>query len=84
MAMAVRGKETAAMPPEQRPDLLAVGLRQRQPFQSVTGEKLEPPFIVRRRQLCQLLGKLEQEHQPMRLAFVTVLANDAGKVQIGR
>ena len=84
MTMAMGGEETAAMPPEQRPDLFAVGLRQCQPFQSVTGEKREPPFIVRRRQLCQLLGKLEQKHQPMRLAFIAVLADDAGQVQIGR
>ena len=82
--MAVRGEETAAMPPEQRPDLFAIGLRQRQAFQSVTGEKREPAFIVRRRQLCQLLGKLEQKHQPMRLAFIAVLADDAGQMQMRR
>src|SRR5947208_14919441 len=65
-ALAMRREETAAVPPEQWPDLFAVGLRQRQSFERGDGEKSKTPFAVRWRQLLQFPLQLEQKHQPMR------------------
>src|SRR2546425_5257102 len=84
MTMAMRGEKSAAMPPEQRPDSLAIGLRKRQLFQCVGGKKFKPPFGVRRRQMRQSLLHFKQKHEPMRLAFVTVFADDAGQMQLRR
>ena len=78
----MRREETAAVPPEQWPDLLAIGLRQRQALQRTDGEKFKAPFIVWRREFQQFLSYLEQKHQPMRLIFITVFADDAGQMQI--
>jgi len=84
MTMAMGGEEAAAMPPEPRPDFFAVRLRNFQTSQSLTRKKLEPPFAMGRRQRRQLLLYLEQKHQPVALSLVTVLADEAGQVQVGR
>src|SRR5262245_58591107 len=82
MAMAMRGEKAAAMAPEQRPDLLAIGLRQRQLLQRSGGKEFEAPFRVRRRPMRESLFHLKQKHEPVRLAFVTVFADKAGQMKI--
>jgi hypothetical protein len=44
MAMAMRREKSAAISPEPRPDLLAVGLRQAQTIERGAGEKLKTAF----------------------------------------
>ena len=84
MAMAMRREKSAAMPPEPRPDLFPVGLRQLQTVERRAGEKLEPAFGVVRRQRGQPRLHLKQEHQPVGLALITMLADEAGQVQVRR
>src|SRR5690349_14399150 len=67
VAMAMRCEETAAMLPEQRPDLFAVGLRQGQSVQRVGREEFKTSFVVWSGQLRQFLFHFKQEHQPMRV-----------------
>lgn len=83
MAMAVRGKKTAAMPPEQRPDLFAIRLREPERIERGPGEKLEPSLAMRRRRGGQARFDLEEKHQPVRLSGVAVFADDPGEVQVG-
>ena len=78
------GEEPAAMLPEQRPDLLAIGLRQPQGPDGGAGEKLKPPFAMRDRQRRQPGFDLEQEHQPVAITGVSVLADQACKMQVAR
>ena len=84
MAMAMRREKAAAKLPEPRPDLLAIRLRDMNRVNRRAREELEPPFAARLRQRRQLLPHLEQEHEPMRLALVPVLAHHARQVQIRR
>jgi len=84
MAMAVRREKSAAMPPEPGPDLFPVGLRQFQTFERGAGEELKTSFGVVGRQCFQARLDLEQKHEPVRPALVTVLADEAGQMQIFR
>ncbi len=79
----MRGKEAATMLPEQGPDLVAVGPGQRQTGQLVCRKKLEAPFAVRRRQEVESGSNFEEEHQPVGLPLVTVLADQPGQMQVG-
>jgi len=79
--MAMRGKEPAAMPPEQWPDLLAVGLWQRQRIECGARVKKKSSFAHRWRRDAQPGFYLKQEHEPVRLARVTVFADKSGEVQ---
>src|SRR5437867_13218339 len=69
-AMAVRGEKAAAMFPEQRPELLAIGLRNRKRIEFGPGEKREAPLAMRRRQRLEVRLDLEEEHQPVRLSLI--------------
>src|SRR6266498_5850845 len=84
--MAVRGKKAAAMFPEQRPEPLAIGLRNRKRIELSPGEKREAPLAMRRRQRLEARLDLEEEHQPVRLSLVAVLAGQTRqvKIEIGR
>ena len=84
MAVAMRGEETAAVLPEPWPYALPVCLRDRQPRQGFTWEELKAPFAMRGRQRRQSSLYLEQEHQPMALALIAVLARQPGQVQVQR
>ena len=84
VTMAMRGEETAAMLPEQRPDLFAIRLRQIQGRQFVVGKELKISLAMRRRQRFQSRFDFEQKHQPVRLPFVAVLADESGQMQIAR
>jgi len=81
--MAVRGEESTAMLPEPRPDFLAVGLRQFQLVQRHARKELKAAFGVNGRKHFQFWLHLEQEHEPMRVPLVAVLADEAGEVQVG-
>src|ERR1017187_7669550 len=72
MAMAVRREKSAAMPPEPRPDLFPVGLRQLQTVECGAGEELKTSFGVAWRQYFQTRLYLEQKHEPMCPALVTM------------
>ena len=84
MAMAMRGKKSASILPEPWPDLLCVCLGQVQSRQGRASKERKPALTMCRRQRAQSLFHLEQEHQPMALALVAMLAHQSGKVQIAR
>jgi hypothetical protein len=78
--MAVRGEESATMLPKTGPDPFAVRLRELESVQGLTREEPEVPFPVIGRRSLQLQSNLEQEHQPMCVALVAVLTDDARQV----
>ncbi len=80
--MAMCGKKLAAMPPKQRPDLLTVGLWQRQRHDLFRCEKRKPAFRTRCWQSLEPFFDLEQKHQPMALPLVAVFTYNASQVQI--
>src|SRR5512136_2919228 len=84
MTMAMRGKKAAAMLPEPRPDAFAVRSRKLQSSQRVAREKLKSPFAMGGRERSQSPFQLKQKHQPMALSPVTVLADNAGQMQLQR
>src|SRR5438105_168324 len=62
LAVAMGGEESAAVLPEQRPDLFEIGLRQVQVGQRGPGKKLKVPFSMSRWQGSEAWLYLEQEH----------------------
>ena len=82
--MTMRCEKAAAMPPEPRPDLLPVGLRQFQTVERGAGEELKMAFGVGRRHRLQARFYLEQKHQPMCPALITVFTDETGQMQIRR
>src|SRR6266704_407675 len=80
----MRREKTATMFPEQRPDLFAVRLRQRQRLQFGTAEKSEFPFGVLRGKFGKPRFDFEEEHQPMRGSAIAMLGNDSDQMEIGR
>src|SRR5687768_13830496 len=84
MAMAMRGKKSGAMLPEQGPDLFAIGLRQCERIELVFMEEAELTFAMRWGKSFQPCSQLEKEHEPVGRAFVGVLAHNAGEMERGR
>src|SRR5208282_6476290 len=84
VAMAMRRKESTAMPPEPGPDLFPVGLRQLQTFERGAGEELKAAFGMMGRQGFQTRSHLEQKHQPVRPALIAMLADQAGEMEVLR
>ena len=82
--MAMRGEEAAAMSPKQWPDLLAIGLRQRKITEFLAAKEPELPFPMRRRKRFQTRPQIKEEHQPMSLPFITVLADDSCEMKCSR
>lgn len=82
MTMAMRGKETAAMLPEPRPDAFTVGLRNVQAVQCGAREELKTPFAHRRREFFELRLQLKQEHEPVSLPLETMFAEEAGEMEV--
>jgi hypothetical protein len=78
------GEEAAAMPPEKWPDLFGVGLWNSQGRNIGRGKKGELAFGVRGRQGVQPWVDFKKEHEPVRLSFVTVFADQAGQMQVIR
>jgi len=76
MAAAMGGKKAAAVLPKPRPDSLTIGWWQAQIGENFATEELEPALPMRGRQAGQPQPHLEQEHQPMALALIPVLADD--------
>src|ERR1044072_6679138 len=81
VAMTVCGEKAAAMPPKQRPDLLAVGLRQGQSLEVLGGEEFKPPLVVRWRQGREFPFHFEEKHEPMLPSFIAVFADKAGQME---
>jgi hypothetical protein len=81
-APTVGRKEAVTVTPEEWPDLLSVGLRQSQFVKGAPGMKLESAFIVSRGQQTKSWMHLEEEHEPVGLAIVARLTNDARQVEV--
>jgi len=79
----MRGEKAVPVPPKPGPDPLAVGLGQLHCLQGFAGKELKPAFPVRRREHRKLLLYFEQEHEPMTLALVPMLADNSRQMQIG-
>ena len=83
-ATAVGGKEPAAITPEKRPYLLGIRPGNGQRRHLGGGEETEFAFAMGRRQLSEARLDFKQKHEPMRLPFVAVFADDPGQMQIRR
>ena len=70
------------MLPEPRPDFFTVGLRLFQTVQRPTRKELKTPFRMDGREGFELRLYLKQEHKPVRVALITVLADKAGEMQV--
>jgi hypothetical protein len=84
MTMAMRRKKSTAMFPKPRPDFFTIGLWQFQFRQGCARKKLKPALPMHGRHGRQFLLHLKQKHQPVSLAFVAMLAHNAGQMQIHR
>ncbi len=82
LASAMGGEETAAMLPEQGPDLFPIGGRQAERFKFATWEEGKASLAVGRGEMIEAWEDLEKEHQPVGLSLVTALAHEGGEVQI--
>jgi len=80
--MAMRREKAVAELPEPRPDLFPVGLGNFQARERRPREKLEGSLGMRWRQRLQFHSHFKQEHQPVRLALITMFADNAGQMQI--
>ena len=83
VAMAMGGEEAAAVLPEPGPDLFAVGLGNLQRGDFFAREKLETPFGMGRWEGFQARLDFKEEHEPVGLPLVTVLADETGEVKVG-
>lgn len=82
--MCVCRKKTAAVAPEQRPDLFPVGIRQVEKAEFRPGIESEHTLPMRRRYAGDPLRHLEEKHQPVSLPEVTVFADKPGQMQVRR
>ena len=80
----MRGEEAAAMLPKPRPNAFAIGLGQGEIIQRGAGEKLKRAFRVWRRDGGETRLHLEEEHEPMGVALIAVLTDEAGEVKVRR
>jgi hypothetical protein len=80
--MTMSGEETLAVAPEQGPDLVPIGLGQVQGGQLVRGKEGKSTFRMTRGQLEEFGFDFEEEHKPMTLPFVTMLADNASQMQV--
>ena len=80
----MRGEEAAAVLPEERPDLLTIGLWERKGVHLRAGKKGETSLAMRWRNRSEAWLHLEQEHEPVGLSLVAVLADESGEVQVSR
>jgi len=83
-AVAMGCEETAAMLPEQGPDLFPIGGRQAERFEFATREEGEASLTVGRGEMIESGKDLEEEHQPVGLTLVTAFAHEGGEVEIRR
>ena len=71
------------MLPKPGPELFAIRLGNAQPLQFRGIEEAEPSLAVGGWQFIQRPLDLEEEHEPMGLAFIALFADQAGEVQVG-
>ena len=81
-AVAMGGEETAAMLPEQGPDLFPIGGRQAKRFEFATREEGKASLTVGRGEMIEAWEDLEEEHQPVGLSLVTALAHEGREAEI--
>src|ERR1035437_391560 len=84
MTVAMCGEKAAAMLPEPGPNALPIRLWYLQSRQGFARKILKASLAMRGRQGRQFQLHLEQEHQPVALALITVLTRQAGQMQVGR
>lgn len=82
-ALAVGDEEAVAVLPEEGPDLFAIGAGQWQGVEFLAGGPAKGTFLVVGWQLGEARLDLKEKHQPMGFALITVLADEAGEVEIG-
>ena len=82
--MAMRRKKTAAMLPEQRPELFEVGFGKVQFLQFLAPKEPERALGMRRRHGLEPRLNFKQKHQPVGLPLVTVFANESRQMQVSR
>lgn len=70
------GEEAPTVPPEQRPDLIAIGLGQVKPSDLIAFDELKAPFAMGRGQGSEAWLDLEEKHQPMRVPRVAVFTDE--------
>lgn len=80
----MRREKSAAMFPEQGPDLFYIRLWQRQSGQLTGGKEGKRSFAMPGRERFEFRLHFKQKHEPMRLAGITMLAHNAGKVEVFR
>ena len=81
-AVAMGGEETAAMLPEQGPDLFPIGGRQAERFEFATWEEGKASLAVGRGEMIEAWEDFEEEHQPVGLSLVTALAHEGREAEI--
>ncbi len=79
--MTVGGEEAAAVPPEQWPDLFAVGGGESEVRDGAFLDERKSPFPVSWREMAKASFDLEEEHQPVGLSQIAVFAHEPGEVE---
>lgn len=82
--MAMGCEKSAAVFPKPGPDLFAICLWNFERINFSAGKELESAFPAGGGQRRELLFNFKQEHEPMRPALITVLADHAGQAQVRR
>jgi hypothetical protein len=75
-------EKSTAMLPKPGPDLFEVGLWELEAREPFATKECEGAFPMCRRKGIDAACDFEQKHEPMRLPLISVLANQAGKMQI--
>ena len=78
------GEEAAAMLPKERPDAFNVCLRKLCFGQFGAGEEAEYPLTMLLWQSFESRFNFKKEHEPVRLALVTVFADQPREVKVAR
>jgi hypothetical protein len=81
-AVAMGGEETAAMLPEQGPDLFPIGGWQAKRFEFATWEEGKASLTVGRGKMIESGQDLEEEHQPVGLTLIPAFTHHRGEVEI--
>jgi len=76
------GEESAPMPPEKGPQLIAISRRQWKRGEFLPAEELEMSLAMRRRNCFQASSNFEEKHQPMGLSGVAMFADETSEMKI--
>ena len=78
----MRSKKSITILPKQGPDLLEVGFGQGQAGHFFTPEECEPAFAMRRWQTGEARFHFKQEHEPVSLPVVAMLAHESHEMEV--